>query len=65
MHRQMCIAKFSQAMLIECWVSHSITSTPMQLKQFTNVVGLLSTLLQYKVLPIKMMMGLQIVRWNG
>ena len=34
-------------------------------KQFTNAVGLQSTLLQYKVLPIKMTMGLQIVQCNG
>ena len=34
-------------------------------KQFTNAVGLQSTLLQYKVLPIKMTVGLQIVHCNG
>ena len=34
-------------------------------KQFTNAIVLQSTLLQYKVLPIKMTMGLQIVHCNG
>ena len=34
-------------------------------RQFSNAVGLQSTLLQCKVFPVKMTMGLQIVHYNG